>query len=208
MNEPLRPDLCIIGAGAAGLSVAAAAAAFGVRTVLIEKGEMGGECLHTGCVPSKALIAAARAAKLPVLAPKVARELVPPVLEHERVLAHVNGVIADLAPADSAARYTALGVEVIKAEAGFIDRATVKAGENLVKARRFVIASGSQPAIPEIAGLDAVSHLTNETVFAPSERPRHLLVIGAGSVGSELGQAFRRLGSEVTLFEFGKIAAA
>lgn len=205
MNEPLRPDLCIIGAGAAGLSVAASAAAFGVRTVLIEKGEMGGECLHSGCVPSKALIAAARLAKLPALARKVAREWAPPALEHEHVLAHVNGVMADLAPADSAARYAALGVEVIKAQAAFIDRTTVKAGEKLIKARRFVVASGSQPAIPEIAGLDAVSYLTNETVFGLSETPRHLLVIGAGSVGSELGQAFRRLGSEVTLFDSARL---
>jgi pyruvate/2-oxoglutarate dehydrogenase complex dihydrolipoamide dehydrogenase (E3) component len=205
MDEPLRPDLCIIGAGAAGLSVAAAAAAFGVRTVLVEKGEMGGECLHTACIPSKALIAAARLAKWPALAPRVAQERVPPILEHQRVLAHVNGVIADIAPADSAARYKALGVEVIKAEAAFIDRATVKVGETLIKARRFVIASGAQPAIPEIAGLDAVSYLTNETVFALSERPRHLLVIGAGSVGSELGQAFRRLGSEVTLFDSARL---
>jgi pyruvate/2-oxoglutarate dehydrogenase complex dihydrolipoamide dehydrogenase (E3) component len=205
MDEPLRPDLCIIGAGAAGLSVAAAAAAFGVRTVLVEKSEMGGECLHTACIPSKALIAAARLAKWPALAPRVAQERVPPILEHQRVLAHVNGVIADIAPADSAARYKALGVEVIKAEAAFIDRATVKVGETLIKARRFVIASGAQPAIPEIAGLDAVSYLTNETVFALSERPRHLLVIGAGSVGSELGQAFRRLGSEVTLFDSARL---
>ncbi|MBV8427705.1 MAG: FAD-dependent oxidoreductase [Hyphomicrobiales bacterium] len=206
-DEALHPDLCIIGAGAAGLSVAASAAAFGVRTVLIEEGEMGGECLHTACIPSKALLAAAHVAKWPSLAPFVARELVPPVLDHERVLAHVQHVIAEIAPADSSARYTALGIEVLKARAEFVDRTTVKAGEKLIRARRFVIASGSQPSIPEIAGLDAVSYLTNETVFALSERPRHLLVIGAGSVGAELGQAFRRLGSEVTLFEQERLLA-
>ncbi|MBV9112194.1 MAG: FAD-dependent oxidoreductase [Hyphomicrobiales bacterium] len=205
MSEALRPDLCIIGAGAAGLSLAASAAAFGVPTVLVERGEMGGECLNTACVPSKALIAAARAARPSPLAPRLAKELVPPALEHQRVLSHVNGVVADIAPADSAARYAALGVEVIKAEAAFTERTTVRAGDKLVKARRFVIASGSEPAIPEIAGLDAVPFLTNETVFALQEPPRHLLVIGAGTVGCELGQAFRRLGSEVTLFEQGRL---
>jgi pyruvate/2-oxoglutarate dehydrogenase complex dihydrolipoamide dehydrogenase (E3) component len=207
MSEPLRPDLCIIGAGAAGLSVAASAAAFGVSTILIEQGAMGGECLNTACVPSKALIAAARATKRPPPALRSSLEVGAPMLEHERVLAHVKGVIADIAPSDSAARYAALGVEVIKSEAAFIDRTTLRAGDKLIKARRFVIASGAKPTVPEIAGLDAVPYLTNETVFALPERPNHLLVIGAGPVGCELGQAFRRLGSEVTLFDAGRLLA-
>ena len=205
MNEVVRPDLCIIGAGAAGLSLAASAAAFGVPTVLVERDKMGGECLNTACVPSKALLAAAHAARHSTLMPKIAIDPVASVPAYQRVLAHVNEVVADIAPADSAARYAALGVEVIKAEAAFIDRTTVRAGEKLIKARRFVIAAGSEPTIPEIAGLDAVDFLTNETVFTLRERPRHLLVIGAGSVGCELGQAFRQLGSEVTLFEQGRL---
>ena len=117
----------------------------------------------------------------------------------------MRDVISEIAPADSAARYAALGVEVIKGEAAFIDKTTVGAGDKLIKARRFVIASGSRPSIPQIAGFDAVPYLTNETVFALPERPRHLLVIGAGPVGCELGQAFRRLGSEVTLFDAGRL---
>jgi pyruvate/2-oxoglutarate dehydrogenase complex dihydrolipoamide dehydrogenase (E3) component len=205
MSETLRPDLCIIGAGAAGLSVAASAAAFGVPSVLIERGEMGGECLNTGCVPSKALIAAARAAKGPPAALRSPGRVDAAMFDHQHVKAHVNGVIADIAPSDSAARYAALGVEVIKSEAVFVDRSTLKADDKLIKARRFVIASGSKPAIPDLAGLDAVPYLTNESVFELAERPGHLLIIGAGPVGCELGQAFRRLGSEVTLFDAGRL---
>jgi pyruvate/2-oxoglutarate dehydrogenase complex dihydrolipoamide dehydrogenase (E3) component len=205
MSDPLRPDLCIIGAGAAGLSVAASAAAFGVPTVLVERGEMGGECLHTGCVPSKSLIAAARTAHGP---PRPFRDLdgrstVEP--DFKRAIAHVKAVIADIAPTDSQARYTAMGVTVLKGDATFIDRETVQVGEDLIKARRFVVAAGSRPAIPAIAGLDATPYLTNETIFELDERPRRLLIIGAGPVGCELGQAFQRLGSDVTLFDAGPL---
>ena len=203
MGETLRPDLCIIGAGAAGLSVAVSAAAFGVPTVLIERGEMGGECLNTGCVPSKALIAAARAAKGPPAALCSLDQLRAPRLDYQHVMAHVKSVIADIAPSDSAARLAAFGVTVIRSEAAFIDRFTVAAGDTLIKARRFVIASGSKPTIPTLVGLETLPYLTNETVFDLPERPGHLLIIGAGPIGCELGQAFRRLGSEVTLFDQG-----
>ncbi len=205
MSETLRPDLCIIGAGAGGLSVAASAAALGVSTVLVERGKMGGECLNTGCVPSKALIAVARAAKGPPSALR-RRDLAPlAALDHPAAMAHVKSVIAEIAPSDQAARYAALGVEVIKGEAAFTDRSTVAAGGKLIKARRFVIASGSKPAIPPLGGLETVTYLTNETVFDLAEPPAHLLIVGAGPMGCELGQAFRRLGSEVTLFDTGPL---
>jgi len=201
MAELLKPDICVIGAGSGGLSVAAAAAAFGVSVVLIEKGKMGGDCLNTGCVPSKALIAAAkraenarRGAAFGVTAQSVA-------IDFTRVRDHVHGVIAAIAPNDSEERFTALGVRVIDGEAQFTDPETVAVENFAIKARRFVIASGSSPAIPPIGGLDKIPYLTNETVFDLDVCPTHLLVIGAGPIGLELAQAFRRLGADVTVLE-------
>lgn len=205
--ERLTPDICVIGAGAAGLSVAAAAAAFGVSTVLIERYEMGGECLHDGCVPSKALLAAAkRAAHMRGDAMGIhATEL---RVDFAKVQAHVQAVIADIAPVDSAERYAALGVRVLRGHARFTDRRTVTVGEtHEIRARRFVIATGSKPAVPPIPGLDGGPYLTNETVFKLKELPRDLVVIGAGAVGLEMAQAFRRLGSHVTVLEMGEALA-
>jgi pyruvate/2-oxoglutarate dehydrogenase complex dihydrolipoamide dehydrogenase (E3) component len=201
MAELLKPDICVIGAGSGGLSVAAAAAAFGVPVVLIEKGKMGGDCLNTGCVPSKALIAAGkraenvrRGAPFGVMAQSVA-------VDFNRVRDHVHGVIAAIAPNDSEERFGALGVRVIDGEAQFVDPETVAVENFAIKARRFVIASGSSPAIPPIGGLDKIPYLTNETVFDLRVCPTHLLVIGAGPIGLELAQAFRRLGADVTVLE-------
>jgi pyruvate/2-oxoglutarate dehydrogenase complex dihydrolipoamide dehydrogenase (E3) component len=198
--EKLTPDICVIGAGSGGLSVAAAAAAFGVPVVLIERGKMGGDCLNTGCVPSKALLAAAKRAAsmrgdaLGVLAERVA-------IDFGAVRAHVNGVIAAIAPVDSAERFIALGVHVIKGEARFTDRKTVAVGDYEIAARRFVIATGSRATVPPIPGLDKTPYFTNETIFDLTELPKHLVVIGAGPIGLELAQAFRRLGSDVTVIE-------
>jgi pyruvate/2-oxoglutarate dehydrogenase complex dihydrolipoamide dehydrogenase (E3) component len=202
MSEVLTPDICVIGAGSGGLSVAAAAAAFGVPVVLVEKGKMGGECLNTGCVPSKALIAAARRAELSRRALPFGVTTGRPNIDFARVHGHVHGVIAAIAPNDSRERFTGLGVRVIEGAARFTDRGTVQVGEEFViRARRFVIATGSSPAIPSIEGLAATPHLTNETVFDLTQAPEHLIVIGAGPVGLELAQAFRRLGAEVTVLE-------
>jgi len=202
MPELLRPDICVIGAGSGGLSVAAAAAAFGVPVVVVEKGAMGGECLNTGCVPSKALLAAAGHA---AAARKAARFGIgdgAPAIDFAKVRAHVRAVIAAIAPNDSAARFTGLGVKVIAGTARFADPDTVAVdGRFIVKARRFVIATGSRPAVPAIPGLADVPYLTNETVFDLDQCPRHLAVIGAGPVGLELAQAFRRLGAAVTVIE-------
>jgi pyruvate/2-oxoglutarate dehydrogenase complex dihydrolipoamide dehydrogenase (E3) component len=201
MAEALTPDICVIGAGSGGLSVAAAAAAFGVSCVLIERHKMGGECLNTGCVPSKALLAAARRAEL-------ARGAAPfgvnakVEVDFAKVHDHVRRVIASIAPTDSAERFTGLGVRVIKGHAQFKDRRTVVVDDQFtIRARRFVIATGSTPAIPPIAGLDGGPFLTNDTVFELSELPRHLVIIGAGPVGLEMAQGFRRLGSAVTVLE-------
>jgi pyruvate/2-oxoglutarate dehydrogenase complex dihydrolipoamide dehydrogenase (E3) component len=202
--DVLTPDICVIGAGSGGLSVAAAAAAFGVPVVLIEKGRMGGDCLNYGCVPSKALLAAARHAAEPKRVTPFGLTLPRAEIDFVKVNAHVHGVIAAIAPNDSKERFTGLGVRVIEGAARFADRKTVVVGGIEIAARRFVVATGSSPLLPAIPGLDRVPYLTNETVFDLSTRPEHLIVIGAGPIGLELAQAFRRLGSAVTVLEAGE----
>jgi len=201
MAERLTPDICVIGGGPGGLSVAAAAAAFGVPTVLIEYHKMGGDCLNTGCVPSKALLAAARRAQVTRDAGPFGLDGRNIAVNFAKVHDHVFGVIAAVAPADSAQRFAGLGVRVIYGHAKFLDRDTVAVDDLEIRARRFVIATGSKPAVPPIPGLGAGAYLTNETIFDLKERPGHLIIIGAGSVGLEMAQAFRRLGSSVTVLE-------
>src|SRR5215218_5777430 len=201
MAELLTPDLCVIGAGSGGLWVAAAAAALGVPVVLIEKDKMGGECLNTGCVPSKALIAAAKRVAAIRSTNAVGVFCERPQIDFPQVHQHVQGVIAAIAPNDSAERFTGLGVRVIKGAARFVGRDTVQVNDIQIKARRFVIATGSSPALPPIPGLAETPHLTNETIFELRDCPAHLIVIGGGPIGLELAQAFRRLGAEVTVLE-------
>ncbi len=205
MAEVIKPDLCVIGAGSGGLSVAAASALFGVPVVLIERHKMGGDCLNVGCVPSKALIAAAHRAEDMRRAAPFGIVAATPQVHFKRVHDHIQSVIGAIAPNDSVERFTSLGVRVISGEASFIDRRTVRVGEIEVQPRRFVIATGSRPALPPVPGLESVPYLTNETVFDLTTRPDHLLVIGGGPIGVELGQSFRRLGSEVTIIEAGRI---
>ncbi len=197
----LTPDICVIGGGAAGLSVAAGAAAFGVPVVLVEHGRMGGDCLNYGCVPSKALIAAAKYAEAIRGAAEFGITASEPGVDHERLQARIRSVIAGIAPHDSVERFTRLGVEVIGEKARFIDERTVAAGDRLIRARRFVIATGSSPAVPPIAGLAETPFLTNETLFELKHLPQHLVVIGAGAVGLEMALAHRRLGARVTMVE-------
>ncbi|HKS84493.1 MAG TPA: FAD-dependent oxidoreductase [Pseudolabrys sp.] len=201
MTEALAPDICVIGGGAGGLSVAAAAAAFGVPTVLIEREKLGGDCLHTGCIPSKALLAAARRAETMRSAGPFGVDGPGAAVNFGKVHERVHAVLASVARADSAERFSGLGVRVIRDHARFKDRSTVLAGDVEVSARRFVIATGSLPAIPQIPGLDSGPFLTTQNIFDLKQRPEHLLVIGAGSSGLELAQAFRRLGSSVTVLE-------
>ncbi|HEX5452546.1 MAG TPA: FAD-dependent oxidoreductase [Stellaceae bacterium] len=197
-------DLCVIGAGAAGLTTAAVAAHLGARTVLIERGRMGGECLNTGCVPSKALLAAAKAAHEIGASRRFGIAAGEKAVDFAAVHRHVHGVIAAIAPHDSAERFEGLGVEVIHAEVRFIGPREIMAGNRLVRARRIVIATGSEPAIPPIPGLDNVAYFTNETIFEQDRLPAHLLIVGAGAVGIELAQAYRRLGAQVTVVEAAK----
>ena len=199
----LEADLCVIGAGSAGLSVAAGAAQMGARTVLIESHRMGGDCLNTGCVPSKSLITAAKLAHAIRQAPKIGIHTGAPQVDFAAVHDYVHHVIATIAPHDSVERFTALGCTVIKAHARFLDGRTVEADGQRIRARRFVVATGSRAAVPPIAGLESVPYFTNETLFDNAILPVHLIVIGAGPIGCEMAQAHRRLGSNVTVIDVG-----
>jgi len=201
MAETIKADVCVIGAGSGGLSVAAGAAQMGAEVVLIEKGAMGGDCLNSGCVPSKALIAAAARAEAVREAGEFGLQAAEAVTDWNGVHRHVHEVMAAIAPNDSQARFEGLGVRVIRAAAAFVDRDTIQAGEQRVRARHFVVATGSSPFVPPISGLETVPYFTNETIFDNRDPIRHLAVIGGGPIGMEMAQAFRRLGAKVTVFE-------
>ncbi|MGR3372236.1 dihydrolipoyl dehydrogenase family protein [Pseudooceanicola nanhaiensis] len=194
-------DILVIGAGSAGLSVAAGAAQMGARVVLLEKGEMGGDCLNYGCVPSKALLVAAARAQDMREAGGFGIAPVAPQVDYAAVMEHVAGAIATIAPHDSQARFEGLGVTVIRAHGRFTGPRTVVAGGTEITARRVVIAAGAAPLVPPIAGLDTVPYLTNETLFDGTELPGHLLILGGGPIGMEMAQAHVRLGSRVTVIE-------
>ena len=206
--EKLTPDICVIGGGAAGLSVAAATAVFGVSTVLIERRRMGGECLNTGCIPSKALLAAAKRAHDMRAGGAFGVQAAEVRVDFDKVRAHVRSVIDSIAPTDSAERFSGLGVRVIQGEARFKDKRTVVVGDEFeICARRTVIATGSLPALPAIPGLHDGVYFTSETIFDLDVLPSHLVVIGAGATGLELAQAFCRLGSDVTVLDAGAALA-
>lgn len=205
MTKTIKADLCIIGAGSGGLSVAAGAAQLGLKTVLIERAEMGGDCLNTGCVPSKALLAAAKRAHMH--RKDDIKGITPhePEIDFSAVKDHVFDTIKTIEPNDSPERFRSLGVNVILEEGRFIGPDTVQAGEHIIKARYFVIATGSRAVVPPIPGLDKDKAFTNETIFGLREKPDHLLVIGGGPIGIEMAQAHRRLGCKVSVFDMASI---
>ena len=202
--ERIETDVCVIGAGSGGLSVAAGAVQLGARVVLIEGGRMGGDCLNYGCVPSKALLASSKAAAAMRHAGVYGVGGAEPEVDYARVMERVQAVIAAVAPADSQERFEGLGVRVVRDWGRFVSPEEVEAGGLRIKARRFVVATGSGPLVPPIPGLDTVPFLTNETLFDLRERPEHLLVIGGGPIGMEMAQAHVRLGSRVTIIEGAK----
>ncbi len=200
-KQVIKADIAIIGAGSSGLSVAAGAAQMGAKVVLIEKGKMGGDCLNYGCVPSKAMIAAGEAAEMVRTSGKFGVNGHEPAIDFAKVNAHVHDVIAGIAPHDSVERFESLGVQVIQAAGRFISKNEIEAGDYVVKARRFVVSTGSSAFVPPIPGLDQVPYLTNETVFNLTDRPAHLIIVGGGPIGIEMAQAHRRLGAKVTVIE-------
>jgi pyruvate/2-oxoglutarate dehydrogenase complex dihydrolipoamide dehydrogenase (E3) component len=205
-DKILKADICIIGGGSGGLSVAAGAAQLGASVVLFERAEMGGDCLNTGCVPSKAMLEAAKIAKIANNGmPSMGISAGQAQIDFGAVKAHVRDVIAGIAPHDSEERFRGLGVNVIKSEASFTSKDSVTAiqdGEPIsVRAKYFVVATGSHPVAPPIIGLEGVSYYTNETIFDLNEKPQHLIIIGGGPIGIEMAQAHRRLGCDVTVLE-------
>ena len=195
----VKYDIVIIGGGSAGLVVASAAAQLKAKVALVERNKLGGDCLWFGCVPSKSLIHASRVAYQVKNAARFGIYTEPPEIEFAKVTGHVQQVIANIQPHDSPERFRGLGVEVIFGEGKFIDKKTFEVDGQQLTARAFVIATGSRPAIPSVEGLHSADFLTNEKVFDLKERPNSLVIIGAGPIGCELGQAFSRLGSNVTI---------
>ncbi len=201
MAETLSPDVCVVGGGSAGLFVAAGAAQLGLDVVLIERDRMGGDCLNFGCVPSKALIAAAKAAQAQRSGAAFGIAPVEPSVDFAKVMDHVHDVIATIAPNDSVQRFEGLGVRVLKEEARFVGRNELQAGNWRIRSKRIVLATGSRPTAPPIPGLTEAPYLTNETIFANRTLPSHLVIVGGGPIGLEMAQAHRRLGARVTLLE-------
>ncbi|WGW05272.1 dihydrolipoyl dehydrogenase family protein [Tropicibacter oceani] len=202
--KTIKTDILVIGAGSGGLSVAAGAVQMGADVTLLEGHKMGGDCLNYGCVPSKALLASAKAAHaMDHAAPYGVADSTPQV-DYAAAKDHVADVIATIEPVDSQERFEGLGVRVIREYGQFVSDSEVQAGDTRIKARRIVIATGSSPFVPPIPGLDSVPYLTNETLWDLRDRPDHLLIIGGGPIGMEMAQAHRRLGSQVTVIEGAK----
>lgn len=205
MTDVINTDICVIGAGSGGLTVAYVAANLGLPTVLLERDKMGGDCLNYGCVPSKALLAAGHAAAAarggqPFGVGRAAAEI-----DGAGVYDHVRHAIDAIAPNDSVERYEGFGVNVIQAEGRFTGPREVTAGDRRIQARRFVIATGSRPMVPPIPGLDRTPFHTNETIFGLNAVPDHLIIVGAGPIGIEMAQAHRQLGAKVTVLEMANM---
>ncbi|MDA1090239.1 MAG: FAD-dependent oxidoreductase [Proteobacteria bacterium] len=201
MTNNLKVDICVIGAGSGGLSVAAGASQMGASVALIEKDKMGGDCLNFGCVPSKAMLAAGHAVEGIRQAGRFGIRAAEPDIDSDGVYGHINAVIAAIEPNDSVERFEGLGVKVIKGEGRFTGPAEVGVGETRITARRFVIATGSGAFVPPIPGLKDVDFYTNETIFSAAALPDHLIVVGGGPIGIEMAQAHRHLGCRVTVLE-------
>ena len=200
-------DLMAIGGGTAGLVVSAGAAGVGARTALVERDRLGGDCLWTGCVPSKALIACARASQTATTASRMGVDADPQV-DFNRVMRWVHAARERIAPNDSAERFRSLGVDVIAGDARLLGGGRVDVAGQVVSARHIVVATGSQPAAPDIPGLRDAGYHTTDTIFEIEQLPAELTIIGAGAIGLELGQAFARLGSRVRIVEAAESALA
>ena len=201
----IQTDMCVIGAGSGGLSIAVGAVQMGAKVVLIEAHKMGGECLNTGCVPSKALLAAASHAHQIRQGENFGIVSSEPSINFQKVNAYVHSVIKTIAPHDSIDRMESLGIQVIRGTARFLNKTQVVVGDHCIQAKRFVIATGSSPCIPPVSGLDRVPYFTNETLFTNDQKLDHLMILGGGPIGVEMAQAHRRLGCQVSLFQRSRL---
>ncbi|MCF7792524.1 MAG: FAD-dependent oxidoreductase [Candidatus Cloacimonetes bacterium] len=191
----------VLGAGSAGLTVASGAAGLGAKVALIENHKMGGDCLNYGCVPSKTFLRTAHLAKDITNSDEFALAADLQKVDLKKVMQRVKSVIAEIEPHDSKERFEGLGVDVFLVEATLIDPHTVQLGDKQISGKKIVIATGSTARIPPIPGLGKVDFLTNKTIFDLSELPDHLVIIGGGPIGLELGQGFRHLGAKVTIID-------
>ncbi|MCW4150127.1 FAD-dependent oxidoreductase [Halomonas sp. 18H] len=194
-------DIVVIGGGSAGLVTSYIASAVNARVALVEKHKMGGDCLNTGCVPSKALIRAARAAHEIRTAPRFGVTSSEPQIDFAKIMGHVHQAIRDIEPHDSVERYTDLGVEVYQDHATLTSPWEVQIGAQTVTARHIVLATGARPKVPPLPGIEHAPVLTSENLWSLTELPKRLVVLGGGAIGCELSQSFARLGSQVTLVE-------
>ena len=192
-------DVIVIGAGSAGLTAAGGCAMMGLQVALVERGAMGGDCLNTGCVPSKALIAAAHRAHEMRDAAKFGIAPTEPDVDFRAVHDHIHATIATIAPEDSQERFEEMGAEVIRGEASFLDGRTLAVNGREISAPRIVIATGSRAVVPQIDGIGDIPYLTNENLWELTKLPDHLIVLGGGPIGMEMALSFRRLGSKVTV---------
>lgn len=196
-------DVIVIGGGAAGLTAAGGCALFDLKVALVEANAMGGECLNNGCVPSKALITAARRAAEAREATRFGVTLQPPQVEWSGVHGHIRHAIEAIEHHDSQETFEEMGCEVFRDRARLTGRHSVEVGGKTLRAPRIVLATGSRPFVPPIPGIEDVPYLTNENLWDVGELPGHLVIIGGGVIGMEMAQAFRRLGSDVTVIEPG-----
>lgn len=194
-------NLIVIGGGSAGLIAAYIAATVRARVTLIERGHMGGDCLNTGCVPSKTLLASARMAATMRNADRYGIAAVAPEVDFAAVMSRVQEAVARIAPKDSMARYRSLGVDCVAGDARIVDPHHVAVGDRVLSTRSIVIATGARPALPPVPGLNEVEPLTSDNIWSLRTRPERLLVLGGGPIGCELAQAFARLGSRVTIVD-------
>ncbi|MCH9770292.1 MAG: FAD-dependent oxidoreductase, partial [Gammaproteobacteria bacterium] len=201
----LKVDIGVIGAGSGGLSIAAVASQMGANVALLERDKMGGDCLNSGCVPSKSLLAAARRAEIIRHAKDFGIQVDHFNVDYKKVQEHVHNVIATIAPHDSVERFSGLGVNVIEAPGHFIGPREVEAGDTTIQAKWWVVATGSKAIVPPIPGLEDTPFLTNETIFTVAKPPTKLIVIGGGPIGCEMAQAHRMLGIEVVILELFSI---